>query len=298
MIVAVLGMGKTAHSEGFLKRTGSIFQPETWRYKALVPTASWSTLRTIDGYVRAIKFGSGVSLSSITAQISRVAGTAFFQSPSTDLRWLWPGVKATFTYSAGNYDIAYVGSAGTGETFGVTKLSYGAMESADVTAIAGNAQRCTIASIAGGQSGNCLEITLTSGTTQYVYEIPSGLVSGALYLGSVYIKSGTSGNESALLKFDASSIATGTTSATWTQISGYVTRTSQNGFTYMKNSATAGTMLFDSGSFVQVLTPKSHSASAGGFYLNSTATGTDKTLASSAGTAAPNSAFTLTITRY
>ncbi len=149
------------------------------------------------------------------------------------------------------------------------------------------AYQSTLASIAGGQAGNCLELTRSSGTSQIAYQGGLTLVQGKLYRCQVYVKSGTSGNEAFiissgavvpeagnLLLIDAlgggyllidgtgakllidepaavgssiySKSKTGTSSASWVQQSLiFMAETAMDTIALTKNTATAGTMLFD-----------------------------------------------------
>jgi hypothetical protein len=111
---------------------------------------------------------------------------------------------------------------------------------------------CTIASIAGGQSGNCLEITRVSNNYQCVYQTIADLVVGASYIFTAYVKSGTSGNEGFQIVCQRTSdsgdqhIQAGTTSNSWVQYSITFTATDVSYKFYLyKTTATAGTMLFD-----------------------------------------------------
>jgi hypothetical protein len=121
---------------------------------------------------------------------------------------------------------------------------------------------CTLASIAGGQSGNCLEVTRTGGSWQTVAQEIAGFVVGRKYRYTCYIKSGTSGNELAYLisrpataVTDAyDTIAYGTTSGSWVQLSLTFTATETSyDIILFKVSATAGTMLFDTVSSVELV---------------------------------------------
>ena len=114
------------------------------------------------------------------------------------------------------------------------------------------ASACTIASTAGGQSGNCCTLTRSSGDSQYLYQSLSDLEFGVLYHLCAYVKSGTSGNEAfALRLLDADRSRTiysktGTSSATWTQYElPFRSYHGNNVVALVKNSSTAGTMLFD-----------------------------------------------------
>jgi hypothetical protein len=110
------------------------------------------------------------------------------------------------------------------------------------------ATNCTLASIAGGQSGNCLEITRTGGSYQQAKQNITTVV-GNKYLAKVYIKSGTSGNEQAILEAWTASGASDTrqtTSGSWVQIElEWIALETTTTIILYKNSATAGTMLFD-----------------------------------------------------
>jgi hypothetical protein len=110
---------------------------------------------------------------------------------------------------------------------------------------------CTLASIAGGQSGNCLELTMTGGTIQYTYRAASTNV-GKLYRLLGYVQSGTSGNGA--YEISVYDIPTGTTfastngtsSGAWVQFSFNFTAIGSSALvTLAKINATAGTMLFD-----------------------------------------------------
>lgn len=122
-----------------------------------------------------------------------------------------------------------------------------------------DATRCTIASVAGGQSGNCLELTYVSGASQYAEEQISGLtVNDTIRIGC-WVKSGTSGNEAFVILVLTSSYVlidqiTGTSSGTWTYYSKDIVLTASSVlFSLKKNTATAGTMLFDGATFKKVL---------------------------------------------
>ena len=109
---------------------------------------------------------------------------------------------------------------------------------------------CTIASVAGGQSGNCLELTRTSGDSQQAYQTFAGLTVGKLYQVSAYVKSGTSSNEAFSVratgwgldeKIEGTSVTT-----SWVQytVPFEAIATSHN-VNLFKETATAGNMLFD-----------------------------------------------------
>lgn len=126
-----------------------------------------------------------------------------------------------------------------------TLISNGAFTS-DTTGWTG--QNCTLASIAGGQAGNCLEVTRTGADYQDARQTITTVVGNA-YILKAYVKSGTSGNEAFILQawsasgFDTTS---GTSSGDWTQYElSFVAYETSTIIQLFKNSATAGTMLFD-----------------------------------------------------
>ena len=115
----------------------------------------------------------------------------------------------------------------------------------------------TIASVTGGVSGNCLEVTYAGVTNSNAYQNFSGTFTvGAVYLVTFYVKSGSAGD--GLFACGASTAAagggsqqggekTGTSSSTWTQYSFPFVATATGGSIYVtKKGAAAGTMLFDS----------------------------------------------------
>lgn len=107
---------------------------------------------------------------------------------------------------------------------------------------------CTIASVAGGVAGNCLQVTRTGGTSQLVEQSVT-LVAGALYRGEVYVKSGTSGNEAFTAYCNnGDAVYAGVTTGSWVKHTFYFTYDGSAGpkLRLKKNTATAGTMLFDS----------------------------------------------------
>jgi hypothetical protein len=117
----------------------------------------------------------------------------------------------------------------------------------------------TLASIAGGQSNNCLEQTRVSGTAQLVYASTSTVVVGKWYYCVIYTKSGTTGNQSSNLRWmDVAEAIYGltqfTTSASWVKYS----LTARAAATTMKlgmrkGTSTDGTMLYDEASVKELV---------------------------------------------
>jgi hypothetical protein len=118
-----------------------------------------------------------------------------------------------------------------------------------------NATRATLASVVGGQSGNCLEITYTSGPTNSAADrLITGLVPGLTYTISAYVKSGTSGNGGyqivvypKIINVPLVTVA-GTSSGAWVEATNTFVNPAGNSdvnIYLIKNNADAGTMLFD-----------------------------------------------------
>jgi hypothetical protein len=109
----------------------------------------------------------------------------------------------------------------------------------------------SLASVAGGQSGNCLQITRVSGTYQNAKQQIFGLTIGSIYFLTGHVKSGTSGNEAGFIQFDMGGgnyfRRTFTSSGTWTMYTLMFKASATSGILELnKFTATAGTMLFDS----------------------------------------------------
>ncbi len=121
------------------------------------------------------------------------------------------------------------------------------------------ANRCTFASIAGGVTGNCLEVTRTEVDTSFFGQSAGySMIAGKSYTITGYVKSGSSGNEAWRVAFYTgtgaspgaaviSSAVSGTSSAAWVKFSGTVTAPTTGTFVFLmyKNTTTVGTMLFD-----------------------------------------------------
>lgn len=206
-----------------------------------------------------ITFNS-VTFAGVKFKVATVDGGAMLTQCSGINFDGFKGCKITVVDAATGTAIGYIGNIGSGETYSATERLVNGGFASDTSSWAGTS--CTLASVAGGQSGNCLQVTRTGGTNQYAKQSPADFTVGALYAYSGYVKSGTSGNETGALyvrnsadtQTIVSSIAT--TSASWSLRSLFwtATETTQT-FRAQKTSATNGTMLFDSLSSVRVLTP-------------------------------------------
>ena len=132
--------------------------------------------------------------------------------------------------------------------YGVNEVSNGNF---DVDTTGWTGVDCTLASVAGGQEGSCLEITRTGGALQYANQVLGGLVLGKVYRVTAYVQSGTSGDEAFRVAALTTALATieeitGTSSSTMTQYEFSFTATAPTDMVIVeKTTATAGTMRFD-----------------------------------------------------
>ena len=209
-----------------------------------------------------------VSLANI--RLSLVNGTAFVDFSAVDTLTPYLNRKLILTDSAGKKAVGYIKAAGTGETYGDETIANGGFDS-DTTGW--GVINGTIASVAGGQSGNCLELTMTGGTYQAATSSSFTPILGDLYKFDTYVKSGTSGNSPFQISIGGSPIlfVSGTSTESWVETVGYKASIVSNStkLYVMKNNAVAGTMLFDTISLKQVLSP-----SATGVTITSTRGGT------------------------
>ena len=135
---------------------------------------------------------------------------------------------------------------------GQEKVTNGAF-SADTTGW--SAQDCTLASVSGGQAGNCLQITRTGGSSQYAYQ-SFAVTPGKKYKLSLYVKDGTvagKGFKAGLSLTDLDLYVSGNSSSSWVQYSKtIVPKTSTVTLYLVKNSSDAGTLLFDTVSLIPI----------------------------------------------
>jgi hypothetical protein len=120
---------------------------------------------------------------------------------------------------------------------------------------------CSIASVSGGLVGNCCQLTLIGADSQF-YPDPSsvsGFVIGQQATVTIWVKSGTSGNEPVVVFIPDADWSEWYTfnfvsSATWTKHSYTFTPTANTAFgcAIVKDADAAGTMLFDR---ISIITP-------------------------------------------
>ena len=151
-------------------------------------------------------------------------------------------------------------------------VSNGTFESNTTGWTAGNS---TLSIASGGQSGNCLEITMTSTGTSSAYQWVSGLTEGVSYEFTAYVKSGTSGDDACKIQLTESNgtsviATTSTTSSdTWTKISvvGAPVSGEVGMYVFVSRTATdAGTIFFDTVSGGKLLGSDSKGSNHGTVY--------------------------------
>jgi hypothetical protein len=207
------------------------------------------------------------SVTEANMKTSVVNGTAFTDFSSANVLTSYPGSKLTITDHAGKKLIGYIKAAGTGETYGSQLMANTAFN--NTTSVQGN---CTLSSVAGGQTGNALQMTVPSGTSCQSSEV-FATSNGALYLLTGYLKIGT-GN--AIQSFFEQNFGAFNTyqnyynqSASWTPYTLYGTA---DGTSFLHQWTAYGTStqtdFVDTVSTVQVITPSST-----GVTITSTANG-------------------------
>lgn len=99
---------------------GSV-EPELMAYIALNPSLTNAQVAALDANIKSIKYGSGIVLNAVTANLSIVDGKAFVTNPSVDLR---PYLGFKLSFSDGSKAlVGYGKAAGTGETLGSNLLA-------------------------------------------------------------------------------------------------------------------------------------------------------------------------------
>ena len=133
-------------------------------------------------------------------------------------------------------------------------LTNGGFDSAVTSWAVGDA---TLSSDAGGKTGNCCTLTVTGANLQY-FSQPVTLEARKLYKLSAYVKSGTSGDEAFKIYTDGTGFTysspqiSGTSSSSWTLFTAVFENINATDVTVLKDTATAGTMLFDSVTLYEV----------------------------------------------
>jgi hypothetical protein len=213
-------------------------------------TGTTGTQFTTNENIKAIKYVSGITLSSLTANLSLVNGTVFVSNPSVDLRFgANTGWKYTFT-SGANSAYFLAGAAGTGETLSANIFS-------------------TFNFTSGWTTGTSTIIDADS------FSSPSatGIVkANATTTGGLYKSSATGATTaSAMVIRDGTPVVT---FATMGAAASYATSINGVAGIYLRNSS-AGTTDVTTLVVQQVLTPSATGIAATGNWTNSGITGNE-----------------------
>jgi len=296
---AASGLSDALAWETIAKVNGSSFSPgdsilfkkgSTWREQLTVPSSGSDGLPITFG-----AYGSGAhpildgsnlitpgtswaaNSGSVTGNVTQanmrlsiIDGTAFADFNSAGALIPYLGNKLTVTDSGGKKLIGYIKAAGSAETYGSELLpNTGFADTTNVTPYHG-----TLASVGGGQSGNCLQVTIDTGQSDGAGIEAASTTSGWLLRHSVYFQEGTASSYGALFIQDGSDYTTLIINApwqsTWAQWIQYVTAKSAGVNTvYQGLGSQTQTVFYDTATLKQVLTPSST-----GVTITSTANGT------------------------
>ena len=226
-------------------------------------------------FVHAVTIASG-SVTLANSRLSLVDGTAFVDFSAAGTLTAYLGQKLTITDSANKKAVGYIKAAGTGETLGDELVTNGGFDSDTTGWQIGSS--ALLASVAGGESGNCLQITENGAASPYT-STGMSVVQGALYKSNYSVKQGTSSTyrmyitgtsiyESYPVLADRTSTSEWVAQGPWYR----VPIGTGTAWFVLYNIAAQGsglTHLFDSATFKQVLTP-----SATGVTITSTPNGT------------------------
>ena len=196
------------------------------------------------------------SVTQANMRLSAVNGTAFVDfSAGTDLNGNL-GKYLRVTDSAGKSVYGFIKAAGTGETFGANLLINPTF---DVNATGWSAVRCTLASIAGGQSNNCLEMTNVGGNDSRARQ-NIAIINGASYDISQYLKIGTASPSDSgfilVISGGSTKNVTITPTSSWQQFTTHITSNGTSlDFGVYAYSQDTKTNLVDEVVFRQRLTP-------------------------------------------
>ncbi len=235
---------------------------------------------------------SSGSVSQANMRLSAVDGTAFVDFSSAGALTPYVGYQIIITDSASKTIVGYIKSAGSAESYGSQKVTNGTWDT-DTSGWSATGS-ATLASVSGGQSGNCLQETMT--TTGGAANQTWTATIGGLYKWSIYVKQGTIIGASYTVGIVLPGVMwlsslNSTNTSSWVQVGKYwATTVASVGFS-AETASTLGTALYDEFSCTQVLTP-----SATGCTIVSVKGGATYNWTSDGGINANSSSFTATIT--
>jgi hypothetical protein len=211
-------------------------------------------------------------------KLSTINGAAFVDFSGSDsgaLTSAAAGSMIVITDHSGNTVSGYIKSVGTGQTYGSQLLSNTAFSNTTGVSTSG----ATVSSVTGGQSGNALQVAVTS--YGFGYE-PLAATTGQLLYFTTYCKLGTATAYNASFGLMDSGFSTfqamGVSTSTWTQYSVYGTATMSTMYAQFIVNGSGLNSLFDTASVAQVLTPATT-----GVTITSTANGSTYNWASVGG---------------
>jgi hypothetical protein len=234
-------------------------EPETITYLAL-PGANLDA-RTVNNYIKAVKYGSGVTFASQTCNISNPeTSPLFITNPLTDIRWA-TGFYLTLTETTNTLKVL-VGAAGTGETYGAdilpnnTAVSDSSTEGNATTGWASTLD--TFESSAISPSVGTYNFHCVSSTTQN-YSVTKNATASALYKTNINYKKVSGVNYYEIWSTDVGLqyFSLIITALTYTSITRYLTQSRSTGF-YSKvqvGNAAAAELYTDNQYIEQVLAP-------------------------------------------
>jgi hypothetical protein len=217
-----------------------------------------------DGTSRAGWTGTSGTVTLANTRLSLAAANAFVDLTGVDLSpYAGGGARITLTDSAGKKLVGWIWAAGSGVTYGAELLANGSFATDPVEWTGINA---TLARVAGGESGDCLQITRTAGAYVQAQSAIGGQAEGQPYRARVYVKSGSAGAAAAYVGFTLSqggALSQITTSTASWQLFEYI-GVPPVGNTLLAmvlhGAIASGTMLFDTASLKQILTPSATGA--------------------------------------
>lgn len=200
--------------------------------------------------------------------LSTVNGTAFVDFGVAGVLTSNLGMKLTILDSSRHPLVGYIKAAGTGQTYGRQLLPNSTFQ--NTTNVI--AQKATLASVAGGQSGKCLQVTVTTSEGDG-YELITTVAGEALAF-SIYMKKGTETNYQHVTLLDNTyyhllNWSGNVLPAAWRRYSFNATATTTGSVLYMTGHTLNDTSLFGTASLKQILTP-----STTGVTITSTSGGT------------------------
>jgi hypothetical protein len=212
---------------------------------------------------------TGLRISAVDGGATE-SGGAFIDGANASITALADGNHQIEIYdSAGRMIKGVLKAPGSAETLSGTELVTNGAFTTDTTDW--TPVNATIAAVAGGDAGNCLEITRTAGPVQTAWGKVFSATANRLYRSDSKLKDGSVASQAAIVHTYRGgspytaliAIANLTSTASWVLNTGYgtCTETAADYSVYLrKNNSSVGTLLYDTISVQQVLTPSTSGA--------------------------------------